>query len=54
MAFKKYHSSDQISEYLMQLYDSHKIVGRVDREKFSLKLTDHLFEYAYGSSNQKI
>ena len=53
--FARYHTSSQMAEYLVQLYDSNKTVGRVDRETFEFKLTDPVFPYANKAShNQKI
>lgn len=53
--FGNYHSSDEIAEFLLKLYDSDKIVGRVDRETFKVQLTDNLFDYANAPAhNQKI
>lgn len=55
LAFGHYHSSLEISEFLMRLYDSDKMVGIVNRETLAMKLTDNLFSYAkYSTHNQKM
>lgn len=52
--FGTYHTSQQMAAYLMELYDSNKVVGAVDRETFDFKLCDALFTYAGNSKhNQK-
>lgn len=52
--FGTYHTSQQMAAFLLELYDSDKTVGMVDRETFAFRLCDPLFPYA-GSSrhNQK-
>ena len=53
-SFGTYHTSQQVAEFLLELYDSEKVVGLVDRENFCFRLTDPLFPYAGCSShNQK-
>lgn len=53
--FGTYHTSEQMAEFLMQLYDSDQVLGAVNRETFEFKLSDPLFGYAGGSShNQKL
>ena len=52
--FGTYHTSQQMAAFLMDLYDSDKVVGAVDRETFDFKLYDPLFPYAGNSKhNQK-
>lgn len=52
--FETYHTSQQMAAFLMDLYDSDKVVGAVDRETFDFKLYDPLFPYAGNSKhNQK-
>ena len=47
-------TSRQMAGFLLELYDSGKVVGLVDREDFSFRLTDPLLPYAGSSShNQK-
>ena len=53
--FGTYHTSEQMADFLMQLYDSDKVVGAVNRETFEFKMFDPLFDYAGNSShNQKL
>ena len=44
-SFGTYHSSKQMAEFLLKLYDSNKTVGIVDRDTFEFKLLDPLFSY---------
>lgn len=52
--FGTYHTSQQVAAFLLELYDSDKTVGIVNRETFAFQLCDPIFAYA-GSSryNQK-
>ncbi|MDQ6418428.1 SDR family NAD(P)-dependent oxidoreductase [Paenibacillus sp. LHD-117] len=53
--FTSYHTSDEMANFLLQLYDSNMTVGIVDRETFEFKLSEPLFEYAGNSkNNQKV
>lgn len=52
-AFGTYHTSDQMADFLLELYDSDKTVGYVSREKFSFELTDGKFDYSGNSSNNQ-
>ncbi len=53
--FSTYHTSDEMANFLLQLYDSNMTVGRVDREAFEFKLSEPLFAYAGNSkNNQKV
>lgn len=52
--FGTYHTSEQMADSLMQLYDSDHTVGIVDRETHRFNLTGPLFHYAGNSKhNQK-
>lgn len=52
--FGIYHVSQQVAGLLMELYDSEKVVGLVDRESFCFRLSAPLFPYVGSSShNQK-
>ena len=54
-SFGKYHTSRQMAEFLYELHKSDKIVGRIDRESFTFKLSNPVFPYAGGSGhNQKL
>ncbi|QYR19212.1 SDR family NAD(P)-dependent oxidoreductase [Paenibacillus sp. sptzw28] len=53
--FSTYHTSDEMANFLLQLYDSNMTVGRVDREAFEFKLSEPIFAYAGNSqNNQKV
>ncbi len=53
--FGTYHTSTQIAAFLLELYDSDKVVGLVDRENFSFHLCEPQFQYAENSQhNQKM
>lgn len=52
--FGTYHTSQQMAAFLMELYDSDKSVGAVNRETFRFELSDPAFPYAGNSKhNQK-
>lgn len=54
-AFSTYHTSEEMANFLLELYDSNMTVGRVDRESFEFKLSEPLFAYAGNSkNNQKV
>lgn len=53
--FGTYHTSKQMADLLLKLYDSNESVGFVDRENFEFRLSSPLFPYAGNSiHNQKI
>ena len=52
-SFGTYHTSRQVAGFLLELYDSEKVVGMVDRESFSFRLSDPLFPYAGDSSHNQ-
>ena len=53
-SFGTYHTAKQMSEFLLQLYDSSMTVGIVNRETFEFKLSEPIFSYAENSAhNQK-
>lgn len=53
--FGTYHTSEQMADFLLKLYDSNESVGFVDRENFEFKLSSPLFPYAGNSKhNQKV
>lgn len=48
------HTSRQVAEFVLELYDSENVVGLVDRENFCFRLSDPVLPYAGNSShNQK-
>ena len=54
-AFGTYHTSAQMAEFLLALYDSDAVLGIVDRETLAFRLTAPQLPYAGGSArNQKI
>ncbi len=52
-AFGTYHTSDQLAEFLIQLYDSDQIVGHVNREKFIFDIGEPKFNYSGTSSHNQ-
>ena len=52
-SFGTYHTGEQMAGFLLELYDSEKVVGLVDRESFSFRLADPLFPYAGNSSHNQ-
>ena len=52
-SFGTYHTGEQMAGFLLELYDSEKVVGLVDRESFSFQLADPLFPYAGNSSHNQ-
>lgn len=53
-SFGRYHTSRQMADFLMALYDSDQMVGAVDWETFTFSLRSPVFDYAGGSlHNQK-
>lgn len=53
-AFGTYHTSKQMAEFLLQLYDSDSTLGIVDRETFRFDLRSPMFPYSNHSiHNQK-
>lgn len=54
-SFGKYHTSKQMAQFLIELYESDKVVGTIDRESFEFKLNDPILPYAGNSThNQKL
>ncbi len=52
--FGTYHTSEQMADFLMCLYDSKKTIGAVNRETFEFELSEPIFPYAGNSKhNQK-
>lgn len=45
-SFGSYHTSKQMADFLLKLYDSNEVVGRISRETFEFELTSPLFDYA--------
>ena len=53
-SFGTYHTSKQVAGFLLELYDSQKAVGLVDRESFRFRLADPLFPYAGNSLHNQL
>ena len=45
-SFKRYHTSEEMAEFLLRLYDSEYCVGSVDRDSFEFSLSKPKFDYA--------
>lgn len=52
--FGTYQTSAQVAGFLLELFDSDKVVGIVDRESFSFKLSEPQFNYAGNSKHNQI
>ena len=52
-SFGTYHKSKEMAGFLLELYDSEKVVGLVDRESFCFRLADPLFSYAGNSAHNQ-
>lgn len=48
-SFGNYHTSKQMAQFLLELYESDKVVGTIDRESFEFKLNDPILPYAGNS-----
>lgn len=54
-SFGNYHTSTQVADFLLRLYDSDQTIGAIDGETFEFSLRNSVFEYAGNSAhNQKI
>lgn len=54
-AFGRYHTAREMAGFLLQLYDSHHVVGIVDAETFTFDLKAPMFAYSgNAANNQKI
>ena len=51
--FGTYHTSNQMAEFLLALYDSDQTIGIVDRETFAFRLCLPQFPYAGGSAHNQ-
>ena len=45
-SFKRYHTSEEMAEFLLRLYDSSHCVGLVDRDSFEFSMHQPKFDYA--------
>lgn len=44
--FSRWHTSEQMAEFLLRLYNSNCVVGKVDRNTIQFELCDPIFPYA--------
>lgn len=52
--FGAYHTSEQVADFLLQLYDGDKVVGEVNSATFEFRLRDAVFAYSGNAAhNQK-
>lgn len=51
--FGRYHTSAQMADLLMELYDSDRTVGAVDGETFAFTLRNPLWDYAESSRHNQ-
>lgn len=52
-SFGTYHTSKQMADFLLQLYDGSEVVGAVNRESFEFELKSPLFDYAGKSKHNQ-
>ncbi|OCG09198.1 oxidoreductase [Gilliamella sp. wkB178] len=53
-SFAKYHTAEQMAEFLLALYDSDKTIGEINTKDFSFSLKDSIFPYSGDpKQNQK-
>lgn len=53
-SFGTYHTSQQMADFLLKLYDSKEVVGIVDRKSFEFKLSGPLFDYAGSPKHHEV
>ncbi|HAT1514874.1 TPA: SDR family NAD(P)-dependent oxidoreductase [Morganella morganii] len=54
-AFGRYHTSDEMAAFALELYDADSITGMIDRDDFRFQLADTRFPHAENSrSNQNV
>lgn len=53
-SFGKYHTAEEMADFLMKLYDSNKVIGLVNRNTFEFELLDPVFDYAGNSGHNQI
>ncbi|MWN31542.1 MULTISPECIES: SDR family NAD(P)-dependent oxidoreductase [unclassified Gilliamella] len=54
-SFAKYHTADQMAEFLLALYDSDNIIGEINTKDFTFSLKNSIFPYSGNlSENQKL
>ena len=50
-SYSNYHTSEEMADFLIQLYESDKTVGYISRETFEFNLSDGFFQNAFSSKN---
>lgn len=50
-SYPNYHTSEEMADFLIQLYESDKTVGYISRESFEFDLSDGFFQNAFSSKN---
>ena len=50
-SYPNYHTAEEMANFLIQLYESDKIVGYISRETFEFDLSDGFFQNAFNSKN---
>jgi uncharacterized protein len=51
--FGNYHTSVQMADFLLELYDSDQTVGAINRDSFTFSLGSPIFDYAGNSKNNQ-
>jgi len=52
-SFGSYHTSKEMADFLLKLYDSNDVVGLVSRESFKFELSSPRFDYAGNSKHNQ-
>lgn len=52
-AFSRYHTSDEMAQFLLQLYDSREVVGYINRDSFTFEMSQGRLPSAAGSGNNQ-
>lgn len=52
-SFGTYHTSKEMADFLLKLYDSNEVVGLVNRESFEFELSSPLFDYSGNPKNNQ-
>ena len=50
-SYNTYHTSEEMADFLIKLYESNKTVGHINRETYEFILSDGFFQHSYSSSN---
>ena len=52
-SFGTYHTSEEMADFLLKLYDSNDVIGIVNRESFEFELSSPLFNYSGNPKNNQ-